>query len=70
MARLRRRWLAVRPNEAKLLQLIGARRDEVAGMKWGEIGLAGRIWSLAVGAVEEPAGSRSPVERRGAPHPR
>ena len=30
----------------KLLLLTGARRDEVAGMRWGEIDLAARVWSL------------------------
>jgi integrase len=30
----------------KLLLLTGARRDEVAGMKWGEIDLSARVWSL------------------------
>ena len=30
----------------KLLLLTGARRDEVAGMSWGEIDLSARVWSL------------------------
>ncbi len=31
----------------KLLLLTGARRNEVAGMTWGELDLAGRVWTLA-----------------------
>ena len=30
----------------KILLLTGARRDEVAGMRWGELDLAGRLWRL------------------------
>jgi integrase len=30
----------------KLLLLTGARRDEVAGMRWSELELAARVWSL------------------------
>ena len=37
---------------AKLLLLTGARRDEVAGMRWDEIDLASRVWSLPKGRVK------------------
>jgi integrase len=36
----------------KLLILSGQRRDEVAGMRWSEIDLAGRLWTLPPGRVK------------------
>jgi integrase len=36
----------------KLLILTGQRRDEVAGMKWSEIDLKGRLWTLAAERVK------------------
>ena len=46
---------------AKLLLLTGARRDEVAGMKWSELDLAARVWTLPAARTKNKRDHQIPL---------
>jgi len=45
----------------QLLVLTGARRDEVAGMTWGELDLTGRVWSLPAARTKNKRDHQIPL---------
>jgi integrase len=45
----------------ELLALTGQRRDEVAGMRWHELDLEGRLWTLPRGRVKNDQGHEVPL---------